>query len=65
MIYYDLDSTEKALVEEAKRENGVIASCVTLEVFTPEEQKRHDALESLVVKGYFRMGEPGIYRLIT
>ena len=58
----NLDWLEKALVEEAQRGPGVLVSSEPLAGFTPEEQKRHDALERLVVKGYFRRGESGIYR---
>jgi len=61
----NLDWMEKALVEEARSGPGVIVSSETLIGFTAEQQKRHDALERLVVKGYFRMGEPGIYRLVA
>lgn len=59
----NLDWMEKALVEEAQSGNGRLVSSETLAGFSLEEQKRHEALERLVVKGYFRMGEPGVYRL--
>ncbi len=60
----NLDWMEKALVEEAQNGNGAIVSSENLAGFSSEDLKREAALERLVVKGYFRRGDQGVYILL-